>query len=132
VRTRTKARQRAAEALFEAEQRQVPVSEVFGRNPDVNEYAVTLATHVELHIDRINEVIATYAQQWSPERMPAVDRAIIRVAVGEFILRPDLDSAVIISEAVEIASSLSTEESGKFINGLLGQIAQIRESLGSN
>ena len=132
MRTRTKARQRAAEALFESEQRQVSVAEVFGRNPDVNEYAVTLATHVEENLDRIDEVIATYAQQWSPERMPAVDRAIIRVAVGEFILRPDLDSAVIISEAVEIASSLSTDESGKFINGLLGQIAEIRESLGIN
>jgi N utilization substance protein B len=129
VRTRTKARQRAVESLFEAEQRAVKSTEIFERNPDVNDYAVELAGLVELHIDRIDEVISTYSQDWPLERMPAVDRAIVRVAIAELLWLPEVDSAVAVSEAVEIAATLSTPESGKFINGLLGQIASIRGSL---
>jgi N utilization substance protein B len=129
VRTRTKARQRAVESLFEAEQRGVQSSEIFERNPDVNDYAIELAGLVELHIDRIDEVISTYSQDWPLERMPAVDRAIVRVAIAELLWLPEVDSGVAVSEAVEIAATLSTPESGKFINGLLGQIANIRGSL---
>ena len=129
MRTRTKARQRAVESLFEAEHRGVKSNEIFERNPDVNDYAVELAGLVELHIDRIDEVISTYSQDWPLERMPAVDRAIVRVAIAELLWLPEVDSAVAVSEAVEIAATLSTPESGKFINGLLGQIASIRGSL---
>jgi N utilization substance protein B len=129
VRTRTKARQRAIESLFEAEQRGVKSSEIFERNPDVNDYAVELARLVEINIDRIDEVISTYSQDWPLERMPAVDRAIVRVAIAELLWRPDVDSGVAVSEAVEIAATLSTPESGKFINGVLGQVSSIRGSL---
>ena len=129
MRTRTKARQRAVESLFEAEQRSVKSSEIFDRNPDVNDYAIELAALVELHVDRIDEVISTYSQDWPLERMPAVDRAIIRVAIAELLWKPEVDSGVAVSEAVEIAAVLSTPESGKFINGVLGQIASIRGSL---
>jgi len=129
VRTRTKARQRAVESLFEAEQRGVLSTEIFERNPDVNDYAIELAGLVELHMDRIDEVISTYSQDWPLERMPAVDRAIVRVAIAELLWRPEVDSGVAVSEAVEIAATLSTPESGKFINGVLGQIASIRGSL---
>lgn len=129
MRTRTKARQRAVESLFEAEQRGVMSPDVFERNPDVNDYAVELATLVEQNIDRIDEVISTYSQAWPLDRMPAVDRAIVRVGVAELLWKPEVDSGVAVSEAVEIAGTLSTPESGKFINGLLGQVATIRESL---
>ena len=129
MRTRTKARQRAVESLFEAEQRGVQSTEIFERNPDVNDYAIELAGLVELHIERIDEVISTYSQDWPLERMPAVDRAIVRVAIAELLWLPEVDSGVAVSEAVEIAATLSTPESGKFINGLLGQIANIRGSL---
>ena len=129
MRTRTKARQRAVESLFEAEQRGVESTEIFQRNPDVNDYAIELAGLVELHIDRIDEVISTYSQDWPLDRMPAVDRAIVRVAIAELLWRPEVDSGVAVSEAVEIASTLSTPESGRFINGVLGQIANIRGSL---
>lgn len=129
MRTRTKARQRAVESLFEAEQRGVLSTEIFERNPDVNDYAIELAGLVELHMDRIDEVISTYSQDWRLERMPAVDRAIVRVAIAELLWRPEVDSGVAVSEAVEIAATLSTPESGKFINGVLGQIANIRGSL---
>lgn len=129
MRTRTKARQRAVESLFEAEQRGVTSADVFERNPDVNDYAIELAGLVETNIDRIDEVISTYSQDWPLERMPAVDRAIVRVAIAELLWRPEVDSGVAVSEAVEIAATLSTPESGKFINGVLGQIAGIRGSL---
>ena len=129
MRTRTKARQRAVESLFEAEQRGVLSTEIFERNPDVNDYAIELAGLVELHMDRIDEVISTYSQDWPLERMPAVDRAIVRVAIAELLWRPEVDSGVAVSEAVEIAATLSTPESGKFINGVLGKIANIRGSL---
>ncbi len=129
MRTRTKARQRAVESLFEAEQRGVTSKDVFERNPDVNDYAIELATLVETNIERINEVIETYSQAWPLERMPAVDRAIVRVGIAELLWRPEVDSGVAVSEAVEIASVLSTSESGRFINGLLGQVATLRSSL---
>jgi transcription antitermination protein NusB len=129
VRTRTKARQRAIESLFEAEQRKVTSTEILERNPDVNDYAVELALLVEQHIDRIDEVISTYSQDWPLDRMPAVDRAILRVAIAELLWRPEVDSGVAVSEAVEIAAILSTPESGRFINGVLGQIATLRGSL---
>lgn len=129
MRTRTKARQRAIESLFEAEQRKVTSTEILERNPDVNDYAVELALLVEQHIDRIDEVISTYSQDWPLDRMPAVDRAILRVAIAELLWRPEVDSGVAVSEAVEIAAILSTPESGKFINGVLGQVATLRGSL---
>ena len=129
MRTRTKARQRAVESLFEAEQRGVSSGEVFERNPDVNDYAIELAALVEENMERIDEVISTYSQAWPLDRMPAVDRAIVRVGIAELLWRPEVDSGVAVSEAVEIASTLSTPESGKFINGVLGQIAAIRGSL---
>ena len=129
MRTRTKARQRAVESLFEAEQRGVKSPDVFERNPDVNDYAIELASLVELNMERIDEVIATYSQDWPLERMPAVDRAIVRVGIAELLWRPEVDSGVAISEAVEIATVLSTPESGRFINGLLGQVAMLRSSL---
>ena len=129
MRTRTKARQRAIESVFEAEQRKVTSTEILERNPDVNDYAVELALLVEQHIDRIDEVISTYSQDWPLDRMPAVDRAILRVAIAELLWRPEVDSGVAVSEAVEIAAILSTPESGRFINGVLGQIATLRGSL---
>jgi transcription antitermination protein NusB len=131
VRTRTKARQRAVESLFEAEQRGVTAADVFARNPAVNDYAIELANLVEEHVDRIDEVISTYSQQWPLDRMPAVDRAIVRVAIAELLWKPDVDSGVAVSEAIEIAAVLSTPESAKFLNGLLGQIAALRETISS-
>ena len=129
MRTRTKARQRAVESLFEAEQRGVMSPDVFERNPAVNDYAIELAALVESNIERINEIIDTYSQAWPLERMPAVDRAIVRVGIAELLWRPEVDSGVAVSEAVEIAGVLSTPESGHFINGLLGQVATLRSSL---
>ncbi len=129
MRTRTKARQRAVEALFEAEQRGVDVNQVFERNPQVNEYAINIAQTAWSNLGQVDEVINTYSKQWPVDRMPAVDRAILRLAVAEMIFSKDIDTAVVIAEAVEVTKQLSTEESVKFVNGLLGNIGAIRGSL---
>ena len=129
MRTRTKARQRAVEALFEAEQRGVDVNQVFERNPQVNEYAINIAQTAWSNLRQVDEVINTYSKQWPVDRMPAVDRAILRLAVAEMIFSKDIDTAVVIAEAVEVTKQLSTEESVRFVNGLLGNIGAIRSSL---
>lgn len=131
MKSRTRARQRAVEAMFEAEQRDVDVTEILSRNPDANEYATELGQLAQIHRVRIDEVLDTYASDWNTGRMPAVDRAILRCAVAELLWKPEIDTAVAISEAVELAEILSTDESGKFINGILGTIGHMRESLAS-
>lgn len=129
MRTRTKARQRAVEALFEAEQRNVSVTEVFERNPSVNEYAISIASVAFQNRTAIDDLINTYSIDWPVDRMPAVDRAILRVAVAELLFEKNLETNVIIAEALEVAKSLSTEDSVKFINGILANIGSVRNSL---
>ena len=131
MRTRSKARSRAVEALFEAEQRSVPIAEVFERNPDVNEYALEIAQVVADNTQRIDEIISTYLADRTIARMPALDRAIARVAVAELVWYQDADTSVIVSEAMDIAETLSTDKSAKFLNGLLGSIAKSRGSISS-
>lgn len=128
MRTRTKARQRAAEALYEAEVRSVDAIEVVERNPDANEYTSHIVSVVQEHTARIDETISTFSQSWSLDRMPAVDRAILRVAVAELLFEQELDAAVIISEAVEVAANIGSEEAGSFLNGVLGQVATVRNT----
>jgi N utilization substance protein B len=89
-------------------------------------YAKEIVEGVAEHGDEIDELIETYAQGWTIERMPAVDRAIIRIGIWELLFNPDVPEAVAISEAVAEARSLSTEDSSGFVNGLLGRIATLR------
>lgn len=130
---RSKARKRALDVLYEADIRQQPRLDVLtdhevlvdGR---LNPYVRTLVTGVEENSARIDELLATYAQGWSVERMPVVDRNILRLASWE-VLWGDVPDAVAISEAVALAGELSTEESGAFINGLLARIIEIKPRL---
>ncbi|MBU6348057.1 MAG: transcription antitermination factor NusB [Actinomycetales bacterium] len=131
MRTRSKARSRAVEALFEAEQRGVSAQSVLERNPEVNEYATELVEIVASNGDRIDEIISTYLADRTISRMPAIDRAIARVAVAELVWQSELDTSVIVAEAMEIGELLSTEQSAKFLNGLLGSIAKSRTSFTS-
>jgi len=131
VRTRSRARSRAIEALFESEQRSVSAQSVLERNPEVNEYATELVDLVTANLGRIDELISTHLTERTIDRMPALDRAIARVAVAELSWKQDLDTGVIVAEAMEIAESLSTEQSAKFLNGLLGQIALTRSNISS-
>ena len=89
-------------------------------------YAKQIVQGVAEHGDEIDELIETYSQGWTIERMPAVDRAIIRIGIWELLYNPEFPEAVAISEAVDEAKSLSTEDSSGFVNGLLGRIATLR------
>jgi N utilization substance protein B len=132
VGARTKARKRALDVLYEAELRGTdPVATLGERlaqsDPPVPEYAVTLVEGVVANLARIDEVLVSYAAaDWPLERMPAVDRNLLRIGTYELLFRDDVPEGVVISEAVELATSLSTEDSAKFVNGLLARVAQDR------
>ena len=129
---RRKARKRALDVLFEADLRDRPPVEVLAGylqrieqpRPDHLGYAIGLVEGVAAHLDRIDETIASYAEGWTLERMPVVDRNLARIAVYELLYVDEIDDAVAISEAVTLAQELSTDESPRFLNGLLGRIAE--------
>ena len=133
---RTKARKRALDILYAADVRQIPIQESLaaeaGRaagEPDRQNswlYAREIVDGVIENQTEIDETIETYAQGWTIGRMPAVDRAIVRIGIWELLFNEEVPDGVAISEAVESATVLSTEDSAGFINGLLGRIAQTR------
>ncbi|MGV1008610.1 MAG: transcription antitermination factor NusB [Dermatophilaceae bacterium] len=132
---RSKARKRALELLFEADQRGVNVQELLAERrarPTTQvalpEYAVTLVEGVVGTWTEVNELLATYSQGWSVERMPAVDRAILRIGTWE-VVHGEVPDAVAISEAVALAGQMSTDGSPAFVNGLLGRIAEVKGTL---
>ncbi|MFM8241129.1 MAG: transcription antitermination factor NusB [Actinomycetota bacterium] len=134
---RHKARKRALDALFEADLRGTDPLEVVADSrqrraaegdPDLPEYAVTLVEGVTAHRDRIDEVLATYSLGWTLDRMPAVDRNLLRIGAYE-ILWGDVPPAVAIDEAVELTRELSTDDSPVFVNGVLGRILSERATL---
>ena len=126
---RHKARKRALDILFEADQRGVAVTDVLASRErqsehGANPYTVTLITGVVEHSDDIDAMIETHAVDWTLERMPAVDRAVLRLGTFELRWAPeDISAAVVIDEAVELAKELSTDDSPAFVNGVLGRIA---------
>ena len=128
---RRKARKRALDVLYEADVRDLPPTQVLTGyldriakpHPDHMTYAIELVEGVAQHRDRIDELIASYAEGWTLERMPIIDRNIARIAVYELLYEPEIDDPVAITEAVEIARQMSTDDSPRFLNGLLGQIA---------
>lgn len=131
---RSKARRRALEILFEAELKDVSRTEVLASRvergePPVNEYTVTLVEAVQLHLERIDELLATYSVGWTLDRMPTVDRNILRIGTYELLWAQDVPEGVAIAEAVSLARELSTEDSPTFINGLLARIQDIKPSL---
>ena len=131
---RSKARKRALDVLFESEQRSVPALDTLaGRlaaaDPPVGEHTVELVEGVVANAERIDELLSTYAQDWSLDRMPAVDRAILRLATFELLWRDDVPDAVVIDEAVTLARSLSTDDSPGFVNGLLGRLLDLKPML---
>lgn len=130
---RSKARRRAVEVLYEIDVRGVPAAMAMESlnsrtQHAANEYTVEIVDGVTEHVDRINEVLATYAEGWTLDRMPAVDRAILRVGTWE-LLYSQTPESVAIAEAVLCANELSTDESGRYINGLLARIRSIKGRL---
>lgn len=131
---RSKARKRALDILFEAEMQGVQVSAALARrlasaDPPLNEYTVTLVEGIIAHRERIDELLSTYAVGWTLDRMPAVDRNVLRIGVFEIVYRDDVPDAVAINEAVNLVRDLSTDDSPGFVNGLLGRIAEVKPSL---
>jgi len=114
--------------LFESELRGLGSGATLSERREVNEppvgdYTVTLVEGVTEHAADIDEVISTYATDWPIERMPAVDRNILRIGVYELQYVDEVPTAVALSEAVSLARELSTDDSPAFINGLLAKIA---------
>jgi N utilization substance protein B len=134
VGARSKARKRALDVLYEAAQRRTdPVDTLRERlaqsDPPVTEYAVELVEGVAANRERIDELLSTYSEGWTLERMPPVDLAVLRIGAYELLYRDDIPDAVAVSEAVELAGSLSTDESPAFVNGLLARLQSLKPHL---
>ncbi|WP_030450337.1 MULTISPECIES: transcription antitermination factor NusB [Herbidospora] len=131
---RGKARRRALDILFEAEARDTNPLDILAERveraePPVNEYTVSLVEGVAGRLGRIDELISTYSEGWTMERMPAVDRNILRVGTYEMLWVEEVPEGVVISEWVALAGELSTDESPQFVNGLLARFKQLKPSL---
>ncbi|MEJ6489929.1 transcription antitermination factor NusB [Leucobacter sp. USCH14] len=130
---RTKARKRALDMLYQADLREESIAAIVNAEaqrasgePDRAAswlYAREIVDGVTDHRDRIDELIMSYAQGWTLERMPHVDRALLRLASWEILFNDEVPAAVAIDEAVELAKEYSTDDSGRFVNGVLGKIA---------
>ena len=133
---RTKARKRALDVLFEADQRGLDPLTVLARRiaepgtqAPVPQYSVDLVEGVVGHLERIDEVLATHSHGWTVARMPAVDRGLLRVGTWEILWNDEVPDAVAVSEAVSLAEELSTDESPSFVNGLLARIVELKPTL---
>lgn len=115
----TEPRERAVQELYEADQVEswTPPEDLFGR-------ALRLTMGVMEHRDELDEAITAFADRWTVDRMPVVDRAVLRLALYELRHCPDVPTAVVLNEAVRIVKAYSTENSGRFVNGVLASLAR--------
>ena len=132
---RSKARKRALDVLYESEVRGLPVGgtladRVADNDPPVNEFTVALVEGVAKHIEVIDDLLETHSVGWSLDRMPAVDRNILRIGTYELLFDDQVPDVVAVSEAVALARDLSTDESPAFVNGLLARLLQLKPTLG--
>ena len=133
---RTKARKRALDLLFEAEQRGVNAADLLRERlatpvteAPLSEFTADLVMGVVEHWGQVDELISTYSQGWTLKRMPAVDRAILRLGAYEVLYSADVPEPVAISEWVGLATELSTDDSPRFINGLLARLVEVKPTL---
>jgi len=136
VAARTKARKRALDLLFEAEQRGVDAADLLRERlaapvteHPLPELTASLVSGVVERRAQLDELITTYAQGWTLQRMPAVDRAILRLGAFEVLFSEDVPEPVAISEWVGLATELSTDDSPRFVNGLLARLAEVKPTL---
>jgi N utilization substance protein B len=138
VSARSKARKQSLDILYEADIRGTLSLDILAsrdvneEGPDarpIREYTREIITGVSEHRRKIDELIATYAQGWDMDRLPAVDRNIMRLALFEILWAPNLDVAIAIDEALSLAKELSTDESAGYIHGVLGRIASLKDDL---
>ncbi|GAA2265085.1 transcription antitermination factor NusB [Streptomyces amakusaensis] len=136
---RNKARKRAFQILFEADQRGTTVQTVLAdwirhsrtdtRQPPVTEYTMELVEGYAQYAARIDDLISTYSVDWEIDRMPVVDRNIIRLSTYELVWVDETPDAVVIDEAVQLAKEFSTDESPSFVNGMLGRFKELKPNL---
>ncbi len=135
---RSKARKRALQILFEADQRGSDPTGVLAERvrlagtddrPPVSDYTRLLVEGYADHAERIDELITQYTIGWPLDRMPGVDRTILRLAVFELIWQDETPDAVVLDEAVRLAKEFSTDESPAFVNGLLGRLKDLKPTL---
>ncbi|MBD0739704.1 MULTISPECIES: transcription antitermination factor NusB [unclassified Streptomyces] len=136
---RNKARKRAFQILFEAEQRGVDpktamadwirLARTDDRQPPVTEYTMRLVEGCEAHAERIDELLSSYSVGWSLDRMPVVDRNVLRLGTYELLWEDDVPDAVVLDEAVQLAKEFSTDESPAFVNGLLARLMELKPTL---
>lgn len=130
---RSKARKRALDVLFEADVRGTDPTKTLQEwttrgDPPVQDFARQLVEGVIAHQTRIDELLSSYAEDWALDRMPSVDRTVLRIATYELLWRDDVPGAVAIDEAVELVKSLSTDESPGFVNGMLARVLAERDN----
>jgi N utilization substance protein B len=127
---RHEAREHAVALLYEAEMKQVSLPDVLdGLAVSPDPYTAALLIGVHADSTRVDQLVSAAAVGWEIDRMPVVDRTILRLATWELLARPDVPVAVVIDEAVELAKQYSTEQSGGFVNGVLSTIAaEVRPS----
>ena len=122
--TRREARERALGLAYESEQRGCAASDLLAELPvPPDDYAQQLVLGVEAHHDEIDALIRKYSEHWALERMPVIDRTLLRLGCYELGWDEEIPTAVVITEAVELAQQYSTKDSGRFVNGLLSRIA---------
>ncbi|MBY8879896.1 transcription antitermination factor NusB [Actinacidiphila acidipaludis] len=136
---RNKARKRAFQILFEAEQRGAAPTTVMAdwirlartddRQPPVTEYTRRLVEGYAEHAARIDELLAGYAVGWTLDRMPVVDRNVLRLGTYELLWEDEVPDPVVLDEAVQLAKEFSTDESPSFVNGLLGRLLELKPTL---
>jgi transcription antitermination protein NusB len=131
---RSKARKRALDVLFESDSRNSDAGTTLAArlaqaDPPVPEYSVELVEGVVANRERIDELISSYAVGWTIERMPAVDRNVLRLGIYELLWRDEVPDAVVIDEAVALVRSLSTDDSPRFVNGLLARLLDLKPTL---
>ena len=136
VSARSKARKRALDILFEADQRGLNAETLLEQRISkpatqhaLNDYTVEIVQGVVARWNQINELLSTYSQGWTIDRMPAVDRAILRIGAWEVVYSETVPDVVAISEAVAMATTLSTDDSPTFVNGLLARLAEVKPTL---
>ncbi len=132
--SRSKARKAALDLLYESDIRKGSAAELLSKRVtemeyEAREFTKELIDGIELHKRKIDELIATYAQGWDMDRMPVLDRNILRLAIFELLWSQSVPEAVAISEALELATNFSTEDSSKYINGVLGKVLEIKPDL---
>jgi len=131
---RSKARKRALDLLYAADLRGEQATDTLDRTVEegsapTNDYTVTLVRGVVEHQTRIDELLSTYSEDWTLDRMPAVDRNVLRLGVYELLYADDVPDAVAVSEAMALVQDLSTDESPGFVNGILGTILRNKATL---